>query len=118
MSFIHDDFLLTTDHAQQLYHEYAANAPILDYHNHLPPAEIADNRQFANLGQIWLEGDHYKWRAMRANGEVEEVITGNADAKAVETYKTRELKNGRLAMIGIAGFVAADVIPGSVPSLA
>ena len=82
MSFIHDDFLLTTDHAQQLYHEYAANAPILDYHNHLPPAEIADNRQFANLGEIWLEGDHYKWRAMRANGEVEEVITGNADAKA------------------------------------
>ena len=81
MSFINEDFLLTTDHAQQLYHEYAANEPILDYHNHLPPAEIADNRQFANLGQIWLEGDHYKWRAMRANGEVEEVITGNADAK-------------------------------------
>jgi len=81
MSFINEDFLLTTDHAQQLYHEYAANEPILDYHNHLPPAEIADNRQFANLGEIWLEGDHYKWRAMRANGEVEEVITGNADAK-------------------------------------
>jgi len=84
MAFIHDDFLLSNDSAQQLYHEYAVNEPILDYHNHLPPQEIANNRQFANLGEVWLEGDHYKWRAMRANGEPEAVITG--DAKAKEKY--------------------------------
>ena len=81
MAFIHDDFLLNNEPARRLYHEYAAGEPILDYHNHLPPAEIAGNRQFANLGEIWLEGDHYKWRAMRANGEAEAVITGGADAK-------------------------------------
>ncbi len=81
MAFIHDEFLLNNEPARRLYHEYAAGEPILDYHNHLPPAEIAENRQFANLGEIWLEGDHYKWRAMRANGEPEEVITGNAGAK-------------------------------------
>ncbi len=81
MAFIHDDFLLNNEPARRLYHEYAANEPVLDYHNHLPPAEIAGNRQFANLGEVWLEGDHYKWRAMRANGESEAVITGGADAK-------------------------------------
>ena len=81
MAFIHDDFLLSNDFAQQLYHEYAVSEPILDYHNHLPPGEIANNRQFANLGEVWLESDHYKWRAMRANGESESVITGDADLK-------------------------------------
>jgi len=81
MAFIHDDFLLSNDLAQQLYHEYAVSEPILDYHNHLPPQEVANNRQFANLGEVWLEGDHYKWRAMRANGEPESVITGDAEAK-------------------------------------
>ena len=79
MSFIHDDFLLETDAARKLYHEYAADQPILDYHTHLPPDEIASNRQFANLYEIWLEGDHYKWRAMRANGVSEEFCTGGAD---------------------------------------
>ncbi|MEM8681762.1 MAG: glucuronate isomerase, partial [Planctomycetota bacterium] len=78
-SFIHDDFLLTTPAAQRLYHEYAADAPIIDYHNHLPPADIATNRQFHNLYEIWLEGDHYKWRAMRANGIAEPLCTGDAD---------------------------------------
>jgi glucuronate isomerase len=78
MPFIHDDFLLTTAAARRLYHEYAKDEPILDYHCHLPPADIAANRQFANLFEIWLEGDHYKWRAMRANGVAEEYCTGNA----------------------------------------
>ena len=81
MAFIHDDFLLGNDPAQRLYHEYAKSEPILDYHNHLPPAEVADNRCFTNLGEMWLEGDHYKWRAMRANGEPEAVVTGDADPK-------------------------------------
>ena len=65
--------------AVRLYHDYAADMPIIDYHNHLPPDEIADNKQFANLTEIWLKGDHYKWRAMRANGVPEEYITGATD---------------------------------------
>jgi len=79
MSFIHDDFLLQTSTAQQLYHDFAAGEPILDYHTHLPPAEIAANRKFENLWEIWLAGDHYKWRAMRAAGVEEQFCTGNAD---------------------------------------
>ncbi len=79
MSFIHEDFLLANRAARRLYHEYAENEPILDYHCHLPPADVAANRQFANLFEIWLEGDHYKWRAMRANGAGEEYCTGAVD---------------------------------------
>ena len=78
MSFIHDDFLLTSGAARRLYHDYAASEPILDYHCHLPPREVAANRQFRDLYEIWLEGDHYKWRAMRANGLDESYCTGDA----------------------------------------
>src|SRR5262249_33418183 len=63
MSFIHEDFLLSNQTAKRLYHTFAENEPILDYHCHLPPKDIAENRQFRNLFEIWLEGDHYKWRA-------------------------------------------------------
>jgi glucuronate isomerase len=77
MRFIHDDFLLKTPTARRLYHEYAAPEPILDYHCHLPPQDVAANRRFANLFEIWLEGDHYKWRAMRANGVDERYCTGD-----------------------------------------
>ena len=59
---------LRTPASRRLYHEYAEAEPILDYHTHLPPQDVAANRQFCNLFEIWLEGDHYKWRAMRANG--------------------------------------------------
>lgn len=83
--FIHDDFLLATPAARRLYHEFAAPEPILDYHNHLPPGDIAGDRQFADLTAIWLEGDHYKWRAMRANGVDERLITG--DAEPFEKFK-------------------------------
>ena len=76
--FIHEDFLLESDRARQLYHTYAESLPIIDYHCHLPPREIAENRQFENLTQIWLEGDHYKWRAMRTCGVDERFITGKA----------------------------------------
>lgn len=76
--FIHDDFLLNTEISRRLYHGYAANEPILDYHCHLSPHDIAENRQFKNLFEIWLEGDHYKWRAMRANGVQERYCTGDA----------------------------------------
>lgn len=78
MEFIHDDFLLHSETARQLYHNYAAGEPILDYHSHLSPADIASDRRFGDLSQIWLEGDHYKWRAMRANGIDERFCTGDA----------------------------------------
>src|SRR5947209_11133068 len=78
MSFIHDDFLLSTRTARRLYHEFAEDQPIFDYHCHLPPKDVAENRRFQNLFEIWLEGDHYKWRAMRANGIAEKYCTGDA----------------------------------------
>jgi len=73
--FLPDDFFLTTKWARMLYFEHAAGQPIFDYHCHLPPEEIAGNRRFENLYQIWLGGDHYKWRALRANGVPEDLIT-------------------------------------------
>jgi glucuronate isomerase len=76
--FMGDDFLLENKYAQQLYHDYARDLPIIDYHNHLPPEQIANNHRFENLTQVWLYGDHYKWRAMRANGINEQYITGPA----------------------------------------
>ncbi|HEX9996238.1 MAG TPA: glucuronate isomerase [Abditibacterium sp.] len=81
MTFIHPDFLLQSGAARRLYHEHAEDEPILDYHNHLPPRDIAENRQFANLWEIWLEGDHYKWRAMRAAGIEERLCTGDASPR-------------------------------------
>ena len=77
-AFIHDDFLLSTPAARELYHTFAKNEPIYDYHCHLPPAQIANNHRFADLAEIWLGGDHYKWRALRTNGVSERLITGNA----------------------------------------
>ena len=79
MPFIHDDFLLSNATARRLYHRYAEAQPIIDYHCHLSPKDVAENRRFANLFEIWLEGDHYKWRAMRANGIEERYCTGDAE---------------------------------------
>jgi len=76
--FMNENFMLNSKSAERLYHEYAASMPIIDYHNHLPPAEIAGDFNFSNLTRIWLKGDHYKWRAMRANGIDEKYITGEA----------------------------------------
>lgn len=78
MTFIHEDFLLPTGTARRLYHEHARHLPILDYHCHLSPRDIAENRRFGDLSELWLEGDHYKWRAMRANGVHERFCTGEA----------------------------------------
>jgi glucuronate isomerase len=78
-TFIDDNFLLQTSTARRLYERYAKAQPIFDYHCHLSPRDIADNRRFRNLFEIWLEGDHYKWRAMRANGIAERYCTGDAD---------------------------------------
>ena len=77
-AFINEDFLLRNEKAKILYHQYAKDMPIIDYHNHLPPQEIADNKKFKNLTEIWLKGDHYKWRAMRTFGINEKYITGDA----------------------------------------
>jgi glucuronate isomerase len=85
MAFIHDGFLLQGAAARRLYDEHAAAQPIFDYHSHLPPRDIAQNRSFRNLFEIWLEGDHYKWRAMRANGVPERYCTG--DAAPLEKFK-------------------------------
>ena len=76
--FLDKDFILETDTAKKLYHEFAADLPIIDYHCHISPQEIAEDKQFENMTQIWLNGDHYKWRALRANGITENKITGDA----------------------------------------
>ena len=81
-TFINEDFMLTNDYARELYHTSAENLPIIDYHCHLVPKMIADNYQFADLTEVWLGGDHYKWRAMRGNGVPEDFITGKADGYA------------------------------------
>ena len=76
--FMDKDFLLSTPTAQKLYHEYAADMPIIDYHCHVSPREIFEDRRFENITQVWLGGDHYKWRVMRSNGVEEKYITGDA----------------------------------------
>lgn len=78
MPFIHDDFLLSGESARRLYHEFAEGLPIVDYHCHLPAAEIANDQRWDNLGEAWLAADHYKWRAMRSNGVAENLVTGAA----------------------------------------
>jgi glucuronate isomerase len=77
-SFLDKGFLLTNPTAERLYFDHAANMPVVDYHSHLNPRMIAENHQFENITQAWLNGDHYKWRAMRANGIAEQFITGDA----------------------------------------
>jgi glucuronate isomerase len=86
-SFLTEDFLLQSEYAKRLYHQYAEDLPIIDYHCHLSPHDIAVNRQFENLTRAWLEGDHYKWRAMRTLGINEKNITGNAtDAEKFDQW--------------------------------
>ncbi len=76
--FIHDDFLLQNEPARHLYHTYAKEMPIIDYHCHLSPQEIAEDKRWETITQVWLYGDHYKWRAMRTNGTAEKYCTGDA----------------------------------------
>ena len=77
-AFMDEQFLLSTQTAQKLFHNYAEHMPILDYHCHINPQEIAEDRQFSNITEVWLGGDHYKWRQMRSNGVDEYYITGDA----------------------------------------
>ena len=85
--FMDKDFLLSTDMAKTLYHDFAENVPILDYHCHINPQEIAEDRKFENITQVWLGGDHYKWRQMRSNG-VEE------NTSPVTLLTVRNSRNG------------------------
>ena len=78
MPFCDDSFLLSSPAAADLYHGVAARQPIIDFHCHLSPRDIAEDRRFDNLHSVWLDGDHYKWRALRANGVAERLITGSA----------------------------------------
>jgi glucuronate isomerase len=77
-AFLNEDFLLENDFAAELYHDHAARMPVIDYHNHLPPRQVAEDHRFGNITQAWLYGDHYKWRAMRTLGVEERYITGDA----------------------------------------
>lgn len=79
--FINDNFLLETKYAEELYHNYSKHLPIIDYHNHLPPQQIAEDKTFENITDVWIKGDHYKWRAMRTLGINEQYITGKASDK-------------------------------------
>lgn len=76
--FINEDFILSNGIGKQLYQEYAKNIPIIDYHCHISPKEIAEDKTFENITELWLGGDHYKWRLMRSNGVEEKYITGEA----------------------------------------
>ena len=76
--FMDENFLLQTETARKLYHQHAAKMPIFDYHCHINPKDIADDRKFKTMTEIWLYGDHYKWRAMRTNGVDERFCTGDA----------------------------------------
>lgn len=76
--FLSEDFLLTTDASRELYHRYAEKLPVFDYHTHLPAEEIANDVRWSEIGQVWLQHDHYKWRQMRSNGVEEKFVTGNA----------------------------------------
>ena len=94
-AFMDKDFLLSSETSQKLFHEYAENMPIVDYHCHINPQEIAEDRKFENITQVWLGGDHYKWRQMRSNGVDEYYITGGANdrekfqkwAETLDVYK-------------------------------
>jgi len=84
--FMDENFLLRNETARELYHEHAAKFPIIDYHCHLNPQMVAEDHQFQNLTEVWLGGDHYKWRAMRTNSIAEQYCTGN-DTSALEKFE-------------------------------
>ena len=80
-SFINEDFLLENKFSKILYFDFASKMPIIDYHNHLSPKAISENKKFSNINSVWLDGDHYKWRVMRSLGFDESFITGDASNK-------------------------------------
>ena len=99
--FMDKDFLLTTETSKKLYHDYAEVTPIIDYHCHINPKEIAEDKKFENITQVWLGGDHYKWRQMRSNGVEEKYITGDATdrEKLVDCLKISEMEKGYITNV-------------------
>ena len=91
-AFMDQNFILSTETAKKLFYDYAEKTPILDYHCHLDPKEIAEDRQFKNITELWLGGDHYKWRIMRSNGVDEKYITGDApDEEKFQAFARADL---------------------------
>lgn len=101
--FMDRDFLLKSDYAKHLFHDYAEKMPIVDYHCHISPKEIYEDRKFDNIAQVWLGGDHYKWRQMRSNGIDEYYITGDASdyEKFINYAKTLEKPSATLFITGL-----------------
>ena len=89
-SFLDENFILQSEPAQILYHKYAEGQPIFDFHNHLSPQEIFENKPLGNLANAWLDHDHYKWRAMRAAGVDEKLITGHLNKDGTAGGETSE----------------------------
>ena len=110
-SFLCKDFLLNSDAARHLYHDYAADMPIYDYHCHLNPREIAEDRRFDDLGQIWLEGDHYKWRAMRSAGIPEALITGKTVVVVTSSMRGHRQSRKRWVTRSITGPISNCAAP-------
>jgi glucuronate isomerase len=104
-AFLDENFLLETETACELYHDVAARLPIYDYHSHLPPEEIGKNKRFDNLYEVWLAGDHYKWRAMRANGVDEKFCTGDASPWEKFLAYARALCHERYVIRCITGLI-------------
>lgn len=103
-SFMDEEFLLSTEAARKLYHEYAEIMPIIDYHCHLSPQEIYENRKYENITQAWLGGDHYKWRLMRANGVEEKYITGDASDRKNSEVGENSGKGNRKSTVSLEPF--------------
>ena len=110
-AFMDKDFLLSTETSQKLFHEYADKMPIVDYHCHINPQEIAEDRKFENITQVWLGGDHYKWRQMRSNGVDEYYITGGASdrEKFQKWAETLEMAIGKPLCITGAIWNSRDI---------
>ena len=93
-AFMDKDFLLDTEEARILFHKYAEDMPIIDYHCHIDPKDIAEDRNFDSITELWLGGDHYKWRAMRQCGIAEKYITGKEDSRERFRLWCRTLSQG------------------------
>ena len=109
MSFITDDFILSNETAKTLYHKYAKHLPIVDYHCHLDPKEIYEDVRFENITQVWLAGDHYKWRIMRSNGVAEEYITGSASDREVPEVRGSSAQGHRQPYVPLVPSGAEDL---------
>lgn len=103
--FMDKDFLLDTATAKHLFHDYAEHMPIIDYHCHISPQEIAEDHHFRSITEVWLGGDHYKWRLIRSNGTPEEKVTGTESTDLENSSNMRKLFQELLAIRSIIGVI-------------